>query len=330
MRNFLTSKATSLWWVASGIGTAVIVLLPFFGSASVADISFRVCTFIIIAVSWNLMAGAGLVSLGHSGFWGLGSYAAILCVNKLGLSFAASLVPATLVGAIVGAGLARITGRLSGIYFAISTLAMSEGFRVVAVMLPDLTGGANGSYLDASRFPGSVAVTLVAALGAILTVGTSWVLSRSRFQFALRAMRDNESASQMLGVEPMRYRLAIMALSGAMASLAGGINVWRGGYLDPGVAFDLAITIDAQIAPILGGIYTLPGPVIGSIMTVALGEFTRLAFGDIVGVSLLLYGILLVVSVLALPNGIYGAVAAWAKKRRLGLPGTLEILGKIP
>jgi ABC-type branched-subunit amino acid transport system permease subunit len=91
---------------------------------------------------------------------------------------------------------------------------------------------------------------------------------------------------------------------------AGGINIWRGGYLDPGVAFDLITTINAQIAPILGGIYTLPGPIIGSIMTVALGEITRLALGNIVGASLLLYGALLVVIVLALPNGLYGAFSA--------------------
>jgi branched-chain amino acid transport system permease protein len=330
MRDFLQSRAVALWWVAAAAGATLVVLVPFFGSASVADIIFRVCTLVMIAVSWNLMAGAGLVSLGHSGFWGLGSYAAILCVNKFGFSFAASLLPAMLVGALVGAALALITGRLRGIYFAISTLAMSEGFRVMAVMVPDLTGGANGSYLDASRFPGNSVITLVAALGAILTVAVAWILSRSRYQFALRAMRDNESASQMLGVEPVRYRLAIMALSGAMASLAGGINVWRGGYLDPGVAFDLAITINAQIAPILGGIYTLPGPVIGSIMTVALGEFTRLAFGNIVGVSLLLYGILLVVIVLVLPNGICGAVAAWASKKRPGLPGMRALWGKTP
>jgi branched-chain amino acid transport system permease protein len=120
-------------------------------------------------------------------------------------------------------------------------------------------------------------------------------------------MRDNEAASQMLGVEPLRYRIGIMALCGAMASFAGGINVWRGGYLDPGVAFDLITTINAQIAPILGGIYTLPGPAIGAILTVALGEVTRLTLGNMVGVSLLLYGSLLVIIVLVLPNGVYRA-----------------------
>src|ERR1035437_5592199 len=100
-----TSAAVG-WWVASLIGAIVIGLLPVFGSATMTDISFRVCTLLMISVSWNLMAGAGLVSLGHSGFWGVGSYAAVLCVNKLGFSFALSLIPATIVGALIGALLA--------------------------------------------------------------------------------------------------------------------------------------------------------------------------------------------------------------------------------
>jgi branched-chain amino acid transport system permease protein len=310
-----------IWWPVSLCAAVAIVVASLFGSAVVSDMTFRISTLLMISVSWNLMAGAGLVSLGHSGFWGLGSYAAALCVNKLGFSFALSLIPATLVGAIIGACLAGITGRLRGIYFAICTLAMSEGLRVIAVMLPDLTGGANGLYLDATKHPGPSVVTLVAGLGAIVVMFVSWMLSRSRYQFALRAMRDNEAASQMLGVEPLRYRFAIMALCGAMASFAGGVNVWRGGYLDPGVAFELITTINSQIAPILGGIYTLPGPAIGAVLTVALGEVTRLTLGNIVGASLLLYGAVLVVIVLVLPNGVYGAVTGMRQNRRAPLFG---------
>ena len=313
------------WWVIAAATSFAMVGASLSGSAAAVDVTFRIATLVIIAVSWNLMAGAGLVSLGHSGFWGLGSYAAALCVNKLGFSFAVSLIPATIIGALIGAALAGITGRLRGIYFAICTLAMSEGLRIVAVMLPDVTGGANGLYLDATKHPGSATVTLVASLGSIAAVLISWLLSRSRYQFALRAMRDNESASQMLGVEPLRYRFAIMALCGAMASFAGGINVWRGGYLDPGVAFELITTINSQIAPILGGIYTLPGPAIGAILTIALGEVTRLTLGNIVGASLLLYGAVLVVIVLVLPNGVYGALTGtWQRRPRRSLFGARQ------
>lgn len=306
----------SFLWASGGLIAAVaLVASPFSSSAVIADMGFKISTLLIISVSWNMMAGAGLVSLGHSAFWGLGGYAAALCVNRLGFPFWMSLLPATLAGGLTGIVLAAITGRLRGIYFAIATLALSEGLRVFAVMLPDLTGGANGLYLDSSKFPGVTVVMSVGAGGAIFAFLISWLLSRTRYQYALRAMRDNEAASQMLGVEPMLHRFGVMALSGAMASFAGGINVWRGGYLDPGAAFDLVTTINSQIAPIIGGIYTLPGPVIGSVISILLSEVTRLTLGNVVGASLLVYGLLLIVIVRGLPTGVYGAFksmrAAW-------------------
>ncbi len=120
-------------WLAAGLAA---IALPLFAPPFAADIHFQICALVMIAVSWNLMAGAGLISLGHSAFFGLGSYAALLTANALNCSLFASLVPALLAGAALGAGLALITGRLRGIYFAISTLAASEGLRVLAVMLP--------------------------------------------------------------------------------------------------------------------------------------------------------------------------------------------------
>ena len=145
------SAAVTIAGIAAG---AIALAIPFLGTPLLADIDFRICALTMVAVSWNMMASAGLVSLGHSAFWGLGSYVAMLAANDFGVPFAVSLVPAVAAGALLGAGLARITGRLRGIYFAISTLAASEGLRVLATMLPDVTGGGNGLYLDSALFPG--------------------------------------------------------------------------------------------------------------------------------------------------------------------------------
>ncbi len=287
--------------------------LPFFGSAVAADWNFRICLMAILAVSWNLMAGAGLISLGHSGFWGLGSYAAILSANQLGIPFWWSLLPAMALGGLVGALLAAITGRLQGIYFAIATLAMSEALRVVSVMLPRLSGGSEGVYLKSGMSPGNLTVNLAAACGALAVALIAWWLSRSRYHFAFRAMRNNEAAAQMFGIHPVRYRAAIMAVSGAMASLAGALSTWYGGYLDPAVAFDLHTTINSQIAPILGGIYTLPGPIVGALAAVGLNEAMRLLVGSVPGASLLVFGMILVICTLYLPDGVYGA---WRRMRR--------------
>lgn len=282
------------------------VLLPTFAPPIVNDWTLRVGSLVMLAVSWNLAANAGLISLGHSAFWGLGSYAALLTANKLGWPFFVSLIPAMIVGGAAAAALAVITGRLRGIFFAIATLALSEGLRVVAVMTPDLTGGGAGQFIDQSLRPSTQLVATVTAVSAVAFAMTAFLISRTPFHYACRAMRNNESVSQMLGINPLRFRIAVLALSGAMASFAGGLNIWYSGFLDPSIGFDLHVTILAQIAPILGGIHTLAGPIIGAFATIGLSETSRVWLGQ-QGISLLVYGLILVVSIRYMPRGIYGA-----------------------
>jgi branched-chain amino acid transport system permease protein len=302
--------------VVVALVAAAVLAIPFAGSPFVTDLLFRTALLGIIAVSWNMMASAGLISLGHSAFWGIGAYTAILVANKLGLGFLPSLVCATLAGALLGAGLALATGRLQGIYFAICTLAVSEGLRVIAVMLPDLTGGALGQYLDAKLVPATLYIDLAGSIGLVAVGFIAWYISTTRYQYAFRAMRANEDAAQMLGIRPLVYRISIVTVSGGMASFAGGASMWYGGYLDPAVAFSLHTTIMAQVAPILGGIYTLSGPLLGALLATALGEVTRLALGGIEGVALLVYGIALVLCLIYLPKGLRGAVDNLARRRR--------------
>ena len=305
-----------------------LIASPFVGSPQVSDWLFRVSTLIMLAVSWNLMANAGLISLGHSAFWGVGSYAAILSANAFNLPLVASLVVAVLFGTLLGLFLAVTTGRLRGIFFAIATLALSEGLRITACMTPDVTGGAVGLFLNQSLRPSSTFLYLIGAIGAVATVILAYLISISRFHFACRAMRNNEGAAQMLGVNPYRYRLMLLAISGAIASCAGGINAWYGGYLDPEVGFSLHFTILSQIAPILGGIHTLAGPVIGSFAIVAISEGSRILFGQQEGFSQLVYGLVLVIGILFMPRGIWGALrsaGAWFRgapqqPRRLAVP----------
>ena len=281
--------------------------LPFFSTAVVNDWIVSAASLMILAYSWNMAANAGLISLGHSAFWGLGSYSAILAANKLGLPMAVSLIPAIAVGALVGAALAVITGRLKGIFFAISTLALSEGLRVLAVMTPGFTGGGEGMYMNPKLRPSPEIVSALMVSGAIASVWICWALSRTPWHFAFRAMRANESAAEMLGVHPVRFRAGVLALSAAMASYAGGVRIWYGGFIDPGIAFDLHITILAQIAPILGGIHTLAGPAIGALLGVVLSEATRVWLGS-KGFSLLVYGLALVLAILFLPSGVWGGL----------------------
>ncbi|MFG1347789.1 branched-chain amino acid ABC transporter permease [Xanthobacter autotrophicus DSM 431] len=305
--------------IMSGLGVLAALLLvasSFWDAPQINNWLFRISTLIMLATSWNLMANAGLVSLGHSAFWGVGSYTAILAANAWSGSVFATVAVACLVGAVMGALLAFVTGSLKGIFFAIATLALSEGLRISALMVPEVTGGAVGLFLKQDLRPSQHALYLFGALAAVASVGVAILISCSKLQFASRAMRDNEAAAQMLGIAPRRQRLVIVAISGAMASAAGAINAWYGGYLDPEVAFTLHNTILAQIAPILGGIHTLAGPVIGSVAIIVLSEATRIWFGSVEGVSQLTFGLVLIVCILFLPKGIEGLMRNRRARRK--------------
>lgn len=306
--------------VALGILSAIaLVASTFWDAPQINNWLFRISTLVMLATSWNLMANAGLVSLGHSAFWGVGSYTAVLAANAWNGSVFTTVLVALVAGALMGAALAAVTGTLKGIFFAIATLALSEGLRISALMLPDVTGGAVGLFLKQELRPSQHALYLFGALAAVASVVVAIVISCSKLQFASRAIRDNEAAAQMLGIAPRRQRLIVVAMSGAMASAAGAINAWYGGYLDPEVAFTLHNTILAQIAPILGGIHTIAGPVIGSVAIIALSEATRVWFGSIEGISQLAFGLVLVICILFLPRGIEGLIHGRAgRPKRVG------------
>jgi branched-chain amino acid transport system permease protein len=308
--------AARAWIIIVG-ALVVAVVAPHFLPPGFSDWLTRLSTLMLVAVSWNMMANAGLISLGHSGFWGLGAYSTALLANAFHIPYWLSIIPAMLLGAIFGAFLAYITGRLRGLFFAIATLATSEALRVVALMVPKLTGGGEGVFVFDQIRPDRITMTSFSLCLAVATVAISYFLSRSRYQYALRAMRDSESAVQMLGVNPARFRIGVTALSGAIASCAGVITAWFTGYIDPGSAFDLKITISAQIAPLFGGLYTVTGPVVGSIAILTLSELTRLYFNYSGGVGLLVYGCILVFGVLMMPSGLVGL---WKRRRKSAAP----------
>jgi branched-chain amino acid transport system permease protein len=307
----------------------VALLVCALGAAAAAggratDWAFQISIFIPLAISWNIMAGAGLLSLGQSAFWGIGYFASAIVSHGSFGSFGASLVTALVAGGCAGAALALLTGRLRGVFFAIATLALSEGLRVVSTMVPDLTGGAAGVYVDNAVAPVQTTISAVAIGFAGFAVLVSLVLSWSPLQLAMRAMRNNEHASEMLGINPLFYRALVSTLCGAMAAIAGCLAGWRGGYVTPEIAFDLNYAIMAQIAPILGGIYTVPGPILGSIAVVLLSEMTRLLLSQ-EGYGLLIYGLVLALAIKYMPHGLYDLfVKMWRSKRVVRLAATSE------
>lgn len=297
-----------LSWLGPLLLAALLAAIALTGGRA-TDWVFQVAVIIPLAISWNVMSGAGLLSLGQSAFWGIGYFASAIVSHASHGSFGESLLVSLVAGALTGIALAVLTGRLRGVFFAIATLALSEGLRVVATMLPDFTGGAAGTYVNSVLMPAQ-STLMAAAIGfAAISLLVSLILARSPMQLALRAMRDNEHASQMLGINPLFYRTLVAGGCGAMAAVGGCLAGWRGGYVTPEIAFDLNYAILAQIAPILGGIYTVPGPILGAAAVVVLSELTRLLLAQ-EGYGLLVYGLVLALAIKYMPFGIYGSLLA--------------------
>jgi branched-chain amino acid transport system permease protein len=268
----------------------------------------------LLAQAWNILGGyGGQLSFGHALFFGVGAYAQALGQLSLGLNPWLVLPLAIVAGAAAGLGVGGLTFRygLKGSYFALVTLAFAEVFRILAGSVP-FTGGGMGlmvplheglSNLQFSSRRGYIYLMLGFVSLALLV--TAW-LRHSRFGAYLQAVRDNEDAARAIGVNPLRIKLGGIALSGAFMSAAGAFYVQVFQYIDPGIAFGPSISIEALVGAIVGGLGTLWGPLLGALTLHALAELTRNLFGELPGISMVIYGVVLVVIVMFLPRGISG------------------------
>jgi branched-chain amino acid transport system permease protein len=224
------------------------------------------------------------------------------------------------VGALVGALSFRYG--LKGSYFALVTLAFAEVFRILALSVP-FTGAGVGLMLPlresfanmqfGSR-KGYVYLVLALVTAALLV---TWWLKHSRFGAYLQAVRDNEDAARAVGVSPFGVKLGAIALSGGLMGAGGAFYVQVFQYIDPGIAYGPGISVEALVAAIVGGIGTLWGPVLGALVLHVLADLTRNLFGQLPGINMVIYGVVLVLIVMFLPRGIAGlgatARSLWQK-----------------
>lgn len=268
----------------------------------------------LLAQAWNLLGGyGGQFSFGHALFFGTGAYAQAIAQLQTGLPAWVALPLAVLAAAVVALFVGALTFRygLKGSYFALVTLAFAEVFRIVALQLP-ITGAGVGLMLPlqeslaalqfgSPRGYGWMALALVAL--ALLT--TAW-LRHSRFGARLQAVRDNEDAARALGIDPFATKLAACVLSGTFMGAAGAFYVQMFHYIDPAIAFGPTTSVEALLGAIVGGMGTLWGPVLGALALHALSDLTRNLFGDLPGLNMVIYGLVLVLIVTFMPRGIAG------------------------
>ncbi len=278
-------------------------------------------TFIMMALyatllsqAWNLLGGyGGQFSFGHALFFGTGAYVQAIAQLQGGLNAWLALVLAMAAAGAVAAGVGALTFRygVKGSYFALVTLAFAEVFRVLAVSLP-FTGGGVGLMLPLNVSLGGLQfgsrkgyIVLVLALVVVALLVTAW-LRHSRFGAQLQAVRDNEDAARAVGVNPFAVKLRAIVLSGAFMGAGGAFYVQVFQYIDPGIAFGPASSVEALVGAIVGGMGTLWGPVLGAAVLHLLAELTRNLFGNLPGLNMVIYGSVLVLIVMLLPRGLAG------------------------
>ena len=264
--------------------------------------------------SWNILGGfGGQFSFGHAAFFGTGAYTSAVLQLRFGLNPWLCLVLAGLGGAVVGGIVGGLSFRyeLRGSYFALVTLAFAEVLRILADSL-GFTGGGVGLQLPlhqrASNFQFATKTGFYFTILALtaLGLGAVWWIEHSRFGARLIAVRESEDAARALGVDVFRTKLATIILSAALMALGGTFYLQYFLYIDPGIAYGPAVSIACLLAPIVGGLGTLLGPLLGAFALQLLNEGAQSAMGAAPGLNLVLYGIVLVLMIGLMPNGLFG------------------------
>lgn len=305
---------------------ALLLAAPFpFASDAVMNIAIMTLYTVLLGQAWNILGGyGGQFSFGHAAFFGVGAYTVAVLQTRYGinpwLGFAAGGLFAAAIGALIGYSAFRYG--LRGSYFALVTLAFAEVLRILANSM-DLTGAGVGLLIPLKPGIGSfqfgskagfyLAIWTLALAASLLV----WWLGRSRFGAQLTAVRDNEDAARALGVDPFRTKMAAIMLSAFFTGLAGAFYAQFFLYLDPGIAFGPAISIEALLVPIVGGLGTLFGPIAGALALRAVSEITQHFAGSLPGLNLSVYGVILVLMVIFLPRGLAGLGRSIRPKRQI-------------
>ncbi len=284
------------------------------------NFGFALVLFSALATAWDLVGGwAGQLSLGHAAFVGFGAYAAILLWTRAQVPLWWGLPLAMAAGALLAAAWGWLTFRLRGAYFSLSSIAVAEVLRIVANNWADLTGGPEGisvndlpSPLGLDLFDRRVQFYAALALLAGALVA-AWGISASRFGHRLEAIREDEDSAMALGVNPTRLKVLAFAASAALTVAGGAIYAVHLSFFEPHGVFDLGLSVQLVLMAIVGGMGTVFGPTLGTLVLLGFQEAFRTTFQQ---GSLFIYGVMIVIIVRFAPEGLTGfARSAWRRLR---------------
>jgi branched-chain amino acid transport system permease protein len=297
-----------------------LLALPFLVPGYFLHLVIQVLIWGFVYTAWSLMGRFGFVSLGHGAFMGIGAYVPALLWNYQGLTpwigIPISVVLSVLLALIIGYPCFRF--RVVGHYFALVTLALGQVVLLSIVAARDITGGslgmtpkAVGHSWYALQFPEKTyfyAIALSIWLIGLLT--WRWV-DRGIGREALDAISEDEEAAAAMGIDVMREKLRVTTISAGLTAVGGAIFVQYLMYLNPETVSGIAVSLQIVFAAIAGGMYSMLGPTVGALLTIALTEGLRVWFGtEFVGAANTIYGILLILFIILMPRGIVGLISA--------------------
>jgi branched-chain amino acid transport system permease protein len=268
----------------------------------------------VISQSWNIIGGfSGQISLGHGAFFGIGAYASSFFYVEFGLTPWIGIIIGILICAVIAILVGIPMLRLSGHYFAIATLLVGISFQVVFQRW-DLVGAASGLWIPltsedsyyAMQFHSSKApYYYLFLIFFVIIFFITWLISRSKLGYRLRAVRDDAQAAQSLGIDVAKHKIIAFAISAMMMAPMGSLFAQYILIVDPDRMFNFEISIIALLISVLGGVGYVWGPLVGTIILIPLAEYARIFFGGTGGAfDLMVYGIVLMIICVFKPSGI--------------------------
>jgi len=281
--------------------------------------AYTVLQFVILATAWNVLGGyTGYVNFGSAAFFAVGAYTTVFLHKALQLPLPLTVVAGTLVAGLLGLAVGYLTLRMRGVFFAIATLALAVVLYTFVVNW-DYVGGARGAYIILPRevpfgLPRYIHLLYFAMVAmAALALIVARAIETSFIGRGLAAIRDDEVAAECAGVPTLRPKLFSATVSGALMGMAGTTLPYYLSYVEPSAAFNLSYAVNSIAMPLIGGMTTWLGPLIGAVLLGTVQQVVQVTVSS--AWNLLIVGVLLVVFVTLAPNGIMGWVDAWRRGR---------------
>ena len=308
--------------------TLVLLIPPIFLDQFLLSLVVLVLYWAYLGNAWNLLGGyAGQFSFGHAMFYGIGAYTSTVLLVDYGISPWVGMLVGALLAGLFGAFVAFLLFRfgIRGHFFALGTFAIAEMVRLVATELEFINTSigihiplVKGDDWLRIQFEETIAnyyyvILALFVFGMIVTI----TIVRQKLGYYFQALREDEEASDALGIDVLRYKVIAMGISGALTAIGGSFFAQYFLFIDPSIAFGVSISVQILLRPIVGGVGTIWGPLVGAILLTPLSELTR----DLVrdpppflwfiegrsGVDVMLFGAIIIAVMLFMPDGLVGA-----------------------